>query len=363
MDKRKIYRSALEEQIQIDLSLESARNRSLPIYYNDVARKNPITILEEYVMQWEPCDLRLDPLYLEGHEVEITDDLLTQDIAKGMKLQVEERIPSKNTIKVAVLFQHNMSEFERYNDVVDSHNEQWLDQGCPEDVFNPETGDIFEVEDRYLNHAGDNTPNPFGQSTGHLASLKPMAKRRKYLTVTYKLNLFPDNQMFSLEFSAEDYQGQVVYYNTLRGKNLSKLTRQATQELYGNPEAYGNSGPFYEGISMLVTGKKLKRCSQKNEKPTYLIDEACLKNPVIQQASLAAGTTGLRTLGNLIRYIIPIVGLFSILIRTFTALSNASLDGLLLSYLISLGMIYASVLVSGWLINKAYELDVERRFS
>jgi len=361
MNERIAQKSILQSMRQAQYTSDAAKERSFPVYTQDVADKSAVSILEEYIMLWEPRDLRLDPEYRKSHSVETTDDLLMQDLASGMKLQVEERLPTKNAIKVAVLFQHNMSEFERYNDVVDAHNDKWVDEDCPEDVFDPKTGDIYEVEDRYLNHAGDDSPNLFGESTGSLASARPKAKRRKLLTVTYKLDISPNNGMFSLEFSAEDYLGSTVYYNTLRGKNLAYLTRRATQELYGNPEVFGNTGPFLEGISMLVTGKKLGRVHAKNERPEW--SQSKVKSPVAEQAILAAEASGLKTIGYLIRFAVPIIGMLVIIIKTFSALGKGTLDGLFPTYGITLLVMYGSVVISGWVLRKSYAVTVERKFT
>jgi hypothetical protein len=341
---------------------ERAKERLIPVTYKDVANKSAVSILEEYVMLWAPQDLRLDPSYQAEHEVIVTDDLFTQDIIKGMQLKIEERIPTQNMIKVAVLFQHNMSEFERYNDVCDSHNKKWVAQGCREDVFDPSTGDILDVEDKYVNHAGDDSPCLFGESTGPLASARPSAKRRKLLTITYKLDIDPENRsLFNLEFIAEDYRGRIVYYNCLKNKNLAYLTRRATQELYGNPEVYGDTGPFYEGISMLVTGKKLRKCYDKNEKPGWAHET--IKSPVIEQATLAAGSSGLKTAAYMIRYLTPVCGLIFIIGRVFYAIKQETVEGLFLHCFISLLTMYASIILSGILLRRAYSLDMGRRFT
>ena len=361
MDERTIKRNIVQTLKQSDATIKAAEERSLPITFSQVSSKNPTTILEKYIMLWEPQDLRLDPEYRKTHEVKVTDDLFTQDLVKGMKLEIEERIPSKGMIKVAVLFQHNMSEFERYNDVVDSHNEKWVKQGCPEDVFNPETGDIFEVEDKYLNHAGDDRPELFGKNTGKLSKARPSHKRVKLLTVTYRLELLRESRTFSLEFTAEDYRGKLVYFNKIKGKDLATLTRRSVQELYGNPEAHGNTGAFLEGISMLVTGKKLSRCMYKNTSPEWASND--YKNPVVNQAVKSAGVSGLRVGANLIRYTIPFIGIISILVTTFSAMSEGTLKGLFFSYFIILGLIYASVLVSGFMLRRAYSLELNRKYT
>jgi hypothetical protein len=345
---------------QAKYTSDAARLRSLPVTYDEVSHKSEVSVLEQYVTLWAPRDLRLDPEYQRTHEVVVTDDAFMQDIAKGMKIIVQERVPSKGMIKVAVLFQHNLSEFERYNDVVDKHNNSWIDKGCPEDTFDPVTGDIFEIKDKYINRAGDDSYNPLEGSGGSLSSARPTAKRKKLLTITYVLNRLPSSEKFELEYSAEDTKGNIVYFNKLVGANIAYLTRRATQELYGNPEVYGNSGPFYEGISMLITGKKIRYCAGINEKPKWSPDK--IKNPVVDQAVVAAKSSGLKTMALIIKYSVPTVGILSILFKTFIALAQQSLEGLFVFYAVTLVSMYLSVIVSESMLRKSYSVTMEGKF-
>jgi len=359
MNDRLVEKFVLQSLKESRASDEKAHRRSLPVYYEDVSNLNPVSILEQYISMWEPRDLRLDPIYQETHEVIVTDSEFMQDVSKGIELIIEQRIPTKNTIRVAVMFQHNMSEFERYNDFVDAHNSEWIERGCPEDVFDPTTGDVFEVKDKYINHAGDDSGNPFGVSTGALASARPKRKRRKLLTITYKLNLLPESKMFQLNFVAEDYNGKVVYHNSLKHKNLAYLTRRATQELYGNPEEHGNEGPFLEGISMLITGKKIKRCAS-NEIPEGV--NTNYKSPVVNQVAMATNAVGIRVVGNVIKYLIPLVCAFFLIKETIVSFYHWNFDGIIIIYATNLLAIYLSVLASGWLFRKAYSIELESKF-
>lgn len=342
---------------------DAAQERSFPIYVKNIGRKSLVSVLEKYVKLWEPRDIRLSSEYQDTHRVESTDDVLIKDIAKGMKVSVEERIPSKNTLKVAVMFQHNLAEFERYDSTVDAHNEQWVNQGCPEDVMDPTTGDIFEVEDKYLNHASDENPAPFGESTGHLARSKPKARRKKLLTVTYKVKVLRESNMFQLDFSAVDNRGRTVYFNSLKNKNLAYLTRRATQELYGNPEAFGNKGPFLEGISMLVTGKKIGRCFSKNTAPDEQVTRN-VKNAYLEQGLKSGASAGTKTIANLVRYLVPWIGVIGIIASAYRAFQEyITVQTMFIYFGLNLALIYASIFISGRMLRHAFDIDVDRRFS
>ena len=237
--------------------LLKSEKRLIPIYTDDLKGKSVVTALEDTILQWKPRDLRLEKSYIKTHsDTNDTSEELLVDMASGMSLKVNSRNIPDNSITVAVMFQHNIAEFERYDDVVNKHNEDWLEAGEPEDVFDPSTGDIQSIKDRFVTQSRYEGINPFGESNGDLSKAKPKPKKKKYLELTYRLDI--QGSIFTLGYVAKDLNNSILFYNELEGDNLAYLVRRSIQEMFGNPCVHSNFGPFYEGITMLINGKKNK---------------------------------------------------------------------------------------------------------
>ena len=229
------------------------------------------------------------------------------DLADGMILQVMGRDPLHNAIVLGVYLQSNLAEFERYNLVVEKHNDTWIKQGCPEDVFNPLTGDISEVKDKLVSFA--ETESPYAKrpkrikNHGPLEKAKPNAKRNLYATIEFRLEV--TSILFTLSFVAKDYNSRVIYYNTLSHKDVAYLTRRAIQELFGNPFVYGNSGALLDGIAFLIQGKKLPICAKESKMPPWLNGSFKSKNPGLTVARI--GSVWYNVLGCLFGILVPIL--------------------------------------------------------
>lgn len=254
-----------------ELDQEDSIDRTVSVSTKNVKRMNPVSILEKYLLRWSPRDVRFEDTYLEDHEFESTDSLFMEDLADGMVLKVIERLPKENSITIGVFFQSNLAEFERYNAVVDQHNEAWIEQGCPEDVFDPRTGDINPIRDTLVKEAVTNSPYHrapgYDPSSGPLTKARPKIKRDLYVKIKVRLDIM--GSIFKIGFVAWDQKDRIIYYNELQHKDLSYLTRRVIHELFGNPFVYANSGALLDGIAHLIQGKKLSLCNEFNKTPDW----------------------------------------------------------------------------------------------
>jgi hypothetical protein len=252
--------SEIEEGLDIDFEDSVIRTESVST--KDTRRTNPVSILEKYLLKWPPRDVRFEDTYLADHEFCFTDSLFMEDIADGMVLKVIERLPAENSITIGVFLQSNLAEFERYNAVVEQHNDEWVRQGSPEDVFDPRTGDVTTIRDTLVKEAVADSPYrrtpEYDPSDGPLTKVRPKTKRDLYVKIKVRLDVL--GSIFKMGFVAWDAKDQIIYYNELQHKDISYLTRRAIQELFGNPFVYGNSGALLDGIAHLIQGKKIPLC-------------------------------------------------------------------------------------------------------
>jgi hypothetical protein len=296
------------EQEEADVSnYQDSLARTKPVTLDKVKKLSPVSILEKYLLIWPPCDVRCEMSYQANHEFVFTDSTFMDDLADGMILQVMGRDPTHNAIILGVYLQSNLAAFERYNLVVEKHNDTWIKQGCPEDVFNPLTGDITEIKEKLVSYA--DTENPYFKrpkrlkNNGPLERAKPNAKRNLYAQIEFRLEI--SKGYFQLSFVAKDYNGQIIYYNTLAHKDIAYLTRRAIQELFGNPFIYGNKGPLLDGISLLIQGKKLQICAKESVQPSWLNGSFKSKNPALTVAHI--GSVWYNVLGYLFGILVPIL--------------------------------------------------------
>ena len=250
-----------------------SKSRVEPVLLEDIKKRNVISTLEKYLLVWPPCDVRCEMSYQVGHDFRSTDSAFMEDLSDGIILQVMDRDPIHCGIVLGVYLQSNLAEFERYNQVVDKHNQAWINQGCPEDTFNPITGDMAEIKDQLVSYAETKNPRIKRprriKNNGPLEKAKPDVKRNLYAQIEFRLSFSSKNE-FVLSFVAKDYNSQIIYYNILVNKDLAYLTRRAIQELFGNPFVYGNSGALLDGIAFLIQGKKLPICAKESKRPDWL---------------------------------------------------------------------------------------------
>ena len=304
MDMERYEREQEEADV---LNYKNSVTRIKPVLHDDVKKMNPVSILEKYLLIWPPCDVRCEMSYLANHDFNFTDSAFMDDIADGMLLKVIDRNPKNNSITLGVYLQSNLAEFERYNLVVEQHNDDWVRQGCPDDVFNPLTGDISEITEQLVSYAEADSPyvkRPKKiKSKGPLTKARPSIKRSLYAQIEFRL--LYHKERFNLSFVAKDYNKQVIYYNSIWNKDIAYLTRRAIQELFGNPFVYGNSGALLDGIAFLIQGKKLPICAKESDKPFWFDGSLKLSNPRLTVARI--GSVWYNILGCIFGLIVPVV--------------------------------------------------------
>ena len=305
MPKRRYERDMLNI-VQKDMDNSASRHRR--VRPDDVEGKNLVNILSELVMLWPPRDLRLERDYKKTHDVIDWSDEHLKDMADAMQQHVIRRNYKDSELTVGVDFHSNLAEVERYNLSVQHHNQQWMEMGAPMDVFDPKHGNISKVHDAYVDPVlaqSDYQPIPDSiredMSDGPLAKARPELERTVAVTVKYHIAL--NQGLFKLDYVAEDNKHRVVYYNSLIDCDLARMVRQSVQELWGNPEAYGNEAAFLEGIPMLIQGKKLDICKRENTRPGMSLNQLKTVNPELTVAE--ASETGWKVIHVLTGYLVP----------------------------------------------------------
>jgi hypothetical protein len=339
---------------------EASIDRNEHAKAKDVKRMNPLTILERYILKWPPRDVRFDEVYLSDHDFESTDSQFMIDVADGMVIKVLERLPVENSVVFGVYLQSNLAEFERYNLVVDKHNQAWSDQGCPEDVFDPMTGDIAQIKDTVVREAQADSPyyaSPeYEPSNGPLTKARPGTKRSLYIKLKYRLDV--KDGIFKMGFVARDPSNKVIYYDCIEGDDIAYLSRRSIQELFGNPFIYGNTGALLDGICYLIQGKKLPLCHKHNTIPTWPEMKMAVcktSNPALDMSNV--NKISYRILGISFGYILPVIILWDgILVKTYNSLTKKEPDWMS-TVLIACVLMVVSFLVAKYFYRKS---NVER---
>lgn len=327
MNRRRL-KAEVEEGFQLDF--EDSFERTLSVSTKDVRRNNPVSIMEKYLLNWPPRDVRFEDSYLDEHEFEFTDSEFMVDLADGMTLKVIERLPKENSVTIGVFLQSNLAEFERYNAVVNDHNEAWVEQGCPEDVFDPRTGDVNAIRDTLVKEAVADSPyrrtSEYEPSDGQLTKARPKTKRELYAKIKARLDIEDDE--FKIGFVAWDSKDQVIYFNELQHEDLSYLTRRVIHELFGNQFVYGNSGALLDGIAHLIQGKKIQLCGKYNTSPEWPgLEKYAVKNSNPEVASNKVTEILFRIAGFFFGYIAPIYIFWSfIIVKSWRSLEIAAED-------------------------------------
>jgi len=245
--------------------LERSRARAKVVV---TGKADPTEALAKLVMQWPPRDVRLDEEYTEDHEVLDTSDIWLQDVVSGIRLREDRRVPGEGVFVVSMDFTSNMAEYERFNSVVEDHNELWYEAGGPEDKIDGWTGDISPVEG-YVDFArpGEDIPRR-GDGAGPLDLQRPSPVRSSLITVEYRAS--ERGGRWTLGFVARDKAGKALCWNVESGSDLARLVRRATQMLYGNYKVVGNEGPLSDGFALLAQGRKVTLCESRNDKPSWM---------------------------------------------------------------------------------------------
>lgn len=352
--KRELVALKLAKALVTDQQKSIERNK--PVLLSKTRFESPMTALEEHIIKWAPRDVRLDEQYLNNHTFHMTAEEEMTNIYLGMILKVERKDPINNGITIGVYAQSNLAEFERYNEEVKAHNEEWKNNGSPTDVFDPITGDIHEIQDTYVNQAIPESPyraDPGipARSHGTLAKRAPEIKRAKIIEVEYRLETIAGG--FQLSYVAKDRKKQVVYYNVVEHKDLAYLSRRATQEIYGNHLVTGTSGPLLDGISYLIQGKKLSICNERNIKPEWMEGKTKSFNAELEASQTAVFF--IRVATAVLAYAIPIyIFVMWVLVHTWVAMENQNGEGFEVKILGALLVISTSLFIA----NKLRALDV-----
>jgi len=281
----------------LNQELQKAFARREPVTMKDIEGKNPLNVLSELVKAWPLQDQRLNADW-KGVS---TDPIYIRDMARGLKLKVASKDYEKNSLKLKVLALSNLAEYERFNVAANAHNERYLQMGAPDALFDPLTGAAKAV-DGLVGPAI--VPNEHDEiPTGYQNPLHKGPEPRRYtiLGIEYRIVLQDDvEDPFRLEYVVEDSKGQVVLYNTTSGYDLAKLVQRSVQLIWGNPTVSDMHGNLYEGIPMLVQGKKLRYCGPA---PIWMRGKEKTTNPELFLAETKE--TGLKFVALVTGYILP----------------------------------------------------------
>jgi hypothetical protein len=251
---------------------------------------------------------------------------------------------------------------------VEKHNQAWSDQGCPEDVFDPVTGDVALIHDTVVREAEADSPYrtsiEYEPSNGPLTKARPVTNRSLYVKLKYRLDV--KDGIFKIGFVARDPSNKVVFYDYLEGDDITYLARRSIQELFGNPFIYGKTGALLDGICYLIQGKKLPLCHKHNTIPNWPEMKMAVcktSNPALVISNV--GKISYKILGISFGYILPIIILWDgILVKTyhsFTTFGNSKDHqgdpDWMSTVLISCVIIVISFLVAKYFYRKA---NVER---
>lgn len=250
---------------------EASEKRSTPLFLRELSGENPYYTFQDMVLNWAPRDVRLEPTYTDTHFVRQMDSEFMRDVFRGISTRIIDKAPAQNRFTVGIFFQSNMAEFEKYNSIVEQHNELWEKAGKPHDTFDPVTGDIEELKDTHVQKAIAESPFTAElkmlRLKGPLGKAAPKIERTLVLTVEFSIDVI-DNT-FVVSYIARNTRHEILYFNVIQERDLAYLARRVTQELFGNHMLKGNEGPFLEGISHLIQGKKVSACN-KHVRPSFL---------------------------------------------------------------------------------------------
>lgn len=333
------YREKLTKKIVSELS--ASRARFEPILAKDVEGKNLVNYLGELLQRWPMQDIRLEEKIIwDCRNIVSTDEELMRETARGMRLSILKRDLGSKTLEAVVKFQKNIDEYHAYNEKVRKHNNEWNELGRPNTYIDPKTGDPIKAADTYVAPAEiespfDKRPTYDSGSRGELARSRPVPRYAPVVSINYHIELIDD--IFYLEYVARDMKNRVLYYNRIQNDDLSHLIRRSTQELWGNPFLKGHEGPFLEGISQLIQGKKLGICKKENVRPSILGRDETFKTPDIEAKYMETEEKSLGALSSFLITGAPILSVFTLLIFTFVCFIQYEADstqaGLQLTFL------------------------------
>ncbi len=296
-----------------------------------------------------------------------------QDIAKGMETRIIRKDIVEGRLDVLVEFQQNLHEFERYNLVIQQHNQEWRERGSPKDVFDPVHGDIYPIKDAFVDPAhitSRHHPLPDSvydnTSCGDLTKARPEMDRKGFVKIQYQLSIEED--LFIFGYAAYDYKNRIIYYNEVSNKDLSYLVRRSVQEIWGNHLVQRSSEPVLEGISYLIQGRKIDICKRDNKVPRFL-KGTNVEIKTTNELTLAETKKSAMGFSNvLFGYVIPAFLILYIIVFSCQCLTRAFIQEQKTGGTYLIGMVFiilgiiASRWVSQWSERKVSAIDAESKF-
>lgn len=339
---------------------ELSQERRTSITKEKLFGESLINILSKRLLMYPAKDLRLE----EGG-VEPLDTAYMVDLVNSIRAIVAKRQYASNILYVDYKCVTNLEEIKGYNDVVGIYNERnFGDEGKSEEQVLAECLDEYDESFDYAK--GIQRPCPTrialvtpGDYTGSNKN-RPSPLYATRVTVQYQIRM--DGDLFTLGYVARDMEGKVLYYDEASSKNLTDLIRRSVQRLWGNPliNPPKYSGYFYDGISLLVQGKKTRYCAG-NPKPSILNKDEQLRKVsaalVTTEISETADLTLARTVGGAgpIVCIIAWIGFIIYWVNQYDLDTGVFPEGGLIAFLIGLTILtLLSMLVIKWAPNKIY---------
>lgn len=297
----------------------------LPPIPKGIQSWGPLTILQYYLQMWPPCDARLNEPYMTDHQVFQSDTKEIMALAEGMELSVISKDHKQKSMDVGVFFVANQAELEAARNVAALKQSAWERNGSPEDVFDPVSGDLYETRPM----TGVSVPKP------HMVL---------YVRLRFSLEESPSG--YVLSFAAWDLQDNVLYHNVLTHRNPGYLMRRAMHELFGNHMVVGNEGPFLEGITHLIKGRKTDLC-RDTKKPSWLNSNSLYKK---DSPTNNTNVFLLEALAAVLTYIAPLILLaLGVVLNTGYALSSMDKGTEYPLYLTKMGAALLGIVICFWI--------------
>jgi hypothetical protein len=333
---------------------ELQRLRRTPITAKKVAGKNLVNECADRLLMYPPRDLRL-----EEQEVEPIDIDYMVDMVENMRAAITSKQFDKGTFTVAYKLVTNLEDIKVYNEVVNEFNEEMFPDKDEEQAFIDDNMGYDEgydyangeekalkdkvspirIEKQFDYNFDDpiNAPGDFGKN-------RPAARYATRLTVQYQISLTGED--FTLGYVARDMKGRVLYYDEATGTNLTDLIRRSVQRLWGNP-VIGSSilmGSFYEGVAMLVQGRKTRYC-KNNIKPSIMGPDEHLHTFDVSRPIAGAAEKTTLGIARLMAFLVPVTGVIAVIAFIIWGINQYDLDtgvfpeGTLTTFLVGLAIL------------------------
>jgi hypothetical protein len=338
--------------------------REKPVHVRSLSDKQPMTVLEDLIKMWPTHDIRY-----KGWNS--SDDELMTDMVQGTDIRVVRKDISAGILDISVEMVRNLDEIERYNAATASHNKKWRAMGSPTEVFDPVHGDSHKVRDQYVDPVMmqsrhyDLPESAYRRvSTGKLAQARPEIVRKSHIKLRYQLQI--TDALFTLGYAAYDYEGRIIYYNQVRHNDLAYLVRRSVQEIWGNPACSRDFGELFEGVAMLLNGRKLGICKRDNKLPEFLAYEVSQVKSTEELDRRESSRDGYVFVGNLFGFYMPIVIIVGFVVLFFVGFlgmtkPEADSTALMLCIVLMVVTVICRIIAQG-AERKASEIDSGRRF-